>query len=67
MLSTIIGYVVSAALGWLARHLQEMIKDWQIQKADEQKNADIRKANEAATTPKEREDAAKSIADKFGS
>lgn len=61
MLSTIIGYVVSAVLGWLLHKFQIWFQLDQAKKADEKKISDAAQKLIDAKTNQERIDAEKNI------
>lgn len=63
ILSTVITSLVSALMGWLVRHFQEVAKDAAQKKADEDATKKALDDNKAAVTPAERDNAAKGIAD----
>lgn len=65
MLSTIIGYIVSAILSWVAAKLHTWFMARQAQQADDAKTDAAVAAQKAATTSSEIDDASKKISGDF--
>lgn len=64
-MSTIVGWIVPAILGWLAKEFHLWLVDYQARKAAEAKTSAAAAAVDAAKTPQEREDAAKQVSNNW--
>lgn len=65
LFSQVIFSLLSALMGWLVRHFQEIIKDKNQAAVDMAKIAAAQKALEDAKTKEDLDNAAKGIADNF--